>query len=157
MSGPAGYAIRDWELSSIITLQSGTPFTPVIAADTANVGATFRRPDRIASGILEDRSIQRYFDVSAFRLPTPFNYGNSGRNILYGPGFKNLDAMIMRNFRFDLPWRENSNLQFRAEFFNFTNTPRFANPVTNIQTGTAGRILSAAAAREIQFSLKLMF
>ncbi len=156
MTGPAGYVVRDWEIGAILTMQSGTPFTPVISADSANVGATARRPDRISSGALEDRSLLRYYDVSAFRVPASFNYGNSGRNILYGPGFNNLDYMVMRNFRFSPHWRENINLQFRAEFFNFSNTPRFGNPVTNIQTGTAGRILSASPAREIQFSLKLM-
>jgi hypothetical protein len=116
MKGPAGYVMRDWEVSSIVTFQSGTPFTPAISVDSANVGATLRRPDRIASGKLENRSIDRYFDVSAFRVPTSFNYGNSGRNILYGPGFKNLDAMVIRNFRLSLPWKEQSNLHFRAEF-----------------------------------------
>jgi len=157
LRGPAGYAFRDWELGTILTFQSGTPFTPVIAADTANVGATARRPDRLRSGLIDGRTLQRYYDVSAFRIPQPFGYGTSGRNILYGPGFKNLDLMLMRSFRFRLPWREDSALQFRSEFFNSTNTPRFGNPGNNIQTVAAGRILSAAAAREIQFSLKLMF
>jgi hypothetical protein len=148
--------VRDWEVGGILTIQSGGPFTPVISADTANVGATARRPDRLASGVLDNPTLERYYDVSAFRLPAAFTYGNSGRNILYGPGFKNLDSMVMRNFRFSVP-REGMNLQFRAEFFNFTNTPRFGNPGNNIQAGNAGRILSASPAREIQFSLKLMF
>jgi hypothetical protein len=156
MHGAAGYVLRDWEIATILTFQAGNPFTPSISVDSANVGATLRRPDRIASGTVQNRSIQQYFDVSAFRVPASFNYGNSGRNILYGPGFKNLDAMVMRNFRFNLPRREDVTLQFRAEFFDFTNTPKFGNPATNIQTSTAGRILSSGASREIQFSLKLM-
>jgi hypothetical protein len=156
ITAPIGFLLKDWEVAAILTMQSGTPFTPIISADSANVGATSRRPDRIASGIVENRSLLRYFDSSAFRVPSSFNYGNSGRNILYGPGFKNVDTMVMRNFRFNLPRREGVNLQFRAEFFNFTNTPRFLNPVNNIQTAAVGRILSAAPAREIQFSVKLM-
>jgi hypothetical protein len=59
----------------------------------------------------------------------------------------------VRNFRM----RERFNLQFRAEFFNFTNTPAFGNPVTNIQSGTVGRILSAGEPRDVQMALKLMF
>lgn len=158
MAGPAGYAIRDWELGGILTIQSGTPFTPSISADTANVGATARRPDRLRSGLVDNPTLDRYYDVSAFVVPTPFNYGNSARNILYGPGFTNLDLMVMRNFRFNPHWRENVNLQFRAESFNATNTPRFSTPGNNIQSGTAGRILSTAGeARDIQFSLKLIF
>jgi hypothetical protein len=158
MAGPAGYMIRDWEMGAILTLQSGTPFTPVISADSANVGATARRPDRLRSGLIDNQTLNSYYDVSAFRVPTSFNYGNSGRNILYGPAFTNLDLMVVRNFRFNPHWREDVNLQFRAEFFNTTNTPRFSTPGNNIQTGTAGRILSTAGeARDIQFSLKLMF
>jgi hypothetical protein len=156
--GPVGYAARDWEIGSILTLQSGAPFTPAISADSANVGATARRPDRLQDGRLDNRTLDRYYDVSAFRVPGPFTYGNSARNILYGPGFKNLDFMVARNFRFNPHWRENLNLQFRAEFFNSTNTPRFGNPGNNIQTGTAGRITGTSGeARDIQLSLKLAF
>ena len=154
---PAGYLIRDWEIATIVTFQSGSPFTPVISADTANVGATARRPDRIGSGFVENPTLLRFYDVSAFRVPDAFNYGNSARNILSGPPFNNLDFLAMRNFHFNLPWREDVNLQFRAEFFNLTNTPHFANPVNNVQASSAGKILSAGAAREIQFGLKLIF
>jgi hypothetical protein len=158
MAGPAGYVVRDWELGSILTIQSGTPFTPAISADSANVGATARRPDRIASGLVDQPTLSRYYDVSAFVVPASFHYGTSGRNILYGPGFTNLDLMLMRNFRFNPHWRENMNLQFRAEFFNATNTPRFSTPGNNIQSGTAGQILGTAGeARDIQLSLKLRF
>jgi hypothetical protein len=158
MKGPVSYAARDWEIGSILTLQSGAPFTPAISADSANVGATARRPDRLQDGRLDNRTLDRYYDVSAFRVPGPFTYGNSSRNILYGPGFKNLDFMVARNFRFSPHWRENLNLQFRAEFFNSTNTPRFGNPGNNIQTGTAGRITGTSGeARDIQLSLKLAF
>ena len=129
----------------------------MISADTANVGATARRPDRIASGFVENPTLLRFYDVSAFRVPDAFNYGNSARNILSGPPFNNLDFLAMRNFHFNLPWREDVNLQFRAEFFNLTNTPHFANPVNNVQASSAGKILSAGAAREIQFGLKLIF
>jgi hypothetical protein len=158
ITSPARYAVRDWEIGSILTLQSGAPFTPSISADSANVGATVRRPDRVQDGRLENRSLDRYYNVAAFLVPAPFTYGNGARNILYGPGFKNLDFMVMRNFAFSPRWRDNVNLQFRAEFFNFTNTPRLANPGNNIQTGTAGRITGTAGeARDIQLSLKLIF
>jgi hypothetical protein len=59
----------------------------------------------------------------------------------------------MRNFAI----RERLRLQFRGEFFDFTNTPAFGNPVTNIQAANAGRILSAGESRDVQLALKLMF
>ena len=133
-------------------MQSGLPFTPSIATDPANTGTSLR-PDRIAKGTVDERTLVRDFDPTAFRVPAPFTYGNSGRNILRGRGFKNWDFVALRNFRF----REQANLQFRAEFFNFTNTPAFGNPVTNIQSATVGRILSAGEPRDVQFALKLSF
>jgi hypothetical protein len=49
------------------------------------------------------------------------------------------------------------NVQFRAEFFNVTNTPAFGLPTSNIQSSLAGRVLSAGEPRDIQFALKLNF
>jgi hypothetical protein len=146
------HLVRDWELGSIFTMQSGLPFTPSISTDSANTG-TSRRPDRIGSGKLQNRTLNLDFDPTAFRVPAAYTYGNSARNILYGRGFTNWDFITVRNFHI----REPVVLQFRAEFFNFTNTPAFGAPVTNIQSATVGRILSAGEPRDVQFALKLLF
>jgi hypothetical protein len=144
--------IKNWEVGSIVTLQTGLPFSPGIATDIANTGTSLR-PDRIGRGIVDPRTLQRDFDPAAFRLPAAFTFGNSGRNILYRRGFKNWDFITVRNF----PIREHFRLQFRAEFFNFTNTPAFGAPVTNIQAGNVGQILSAGEPRDIQLALKLIW
>jgi hypothetical protein len=133
-------------------MQSGLPFTPGIGTDPANTGTSLR-PDRLGAGKAADRTLFRDFDTSAFKVPAPFTYGNSGRNILYARGFRNWDFIVVRNFT--LP--DNLRLQFRSEFFNFTNTPAFGGPVTNIEAATVGRILSAGEPRDIQFALKLSF
>ncbi|MEX2264247.1 MAG: carboxypeptidase regulatory-like domain-containing protein [Bryobacteraceae bacterium] len=151
-SGFLAQLVKNWEIGSIVTLQSGFPFTPSIATDPANTGNS-RRPDRIGSGNADTRTLQRDFDPSAFLVPQPFTYGNSGRNILYRRGFRNWDFITVRNF----PIREQFRMQFRAEFFNFTNTPAFGAPVSNIQAGNAGQILSAGEPRDIQLALKLIW
>ncbi|MBI3693577.1 MAG: hypothetical protein HY238_01875 [Acidobacteria bacterium] len=151
-SGIVARVIQGWELGSIVTLQTGQPFSPGISTDTANTGTSLR-PDRIGKGTVGQRALARDFDPDAFRAPAQFTYGNSGRNILYARGFKNWDFITLRNFRI----RERMGLQFRGEFFNFTNTPRFGGPVSNIQSGTVGRILSAGEPRDVQFGLKLTF
>src|SRR5436190_21295293 len=133
-------------------MQSGLPFTPSIGTDPANTGTSLR-PDRLASGKVGERTLFRDFDPWAFKVPAPFTYGNSGRNILYGRGFRNWDFIVVRNFAL----RETLRLQFRSEFFSFTNTPAFGGPVTNIEAATVGRILSAGEPRDIQFALKLSF
>jgi hypothetical protein len=144
-----------WQLSSILTFQTGIPFGPSIGTDPANTGRSLR-PDRIGSGEVSEPTISRWFDASAFRVPAAYTYGNCGRNILRGPGLRNWDLGLIKNI--DLGrLREHMRAQFRAEFFNFTNTPAFDLPAGNIQTGTVGRILSAGLPREVQFGLKLMF
>ncbi|MCL4850336.1 MAG: TonB-dependent receptor [Bryobacteraceae bacterium] len=152
--GVGGYLARGWELGGILTLQSGLPFTPGIGTDVANTGTPLRRPDRIGNGAVANRTLLRDFDPSAFVTPAPFTYGNSGRNILYRRGFRNLDLTVLRNFKLG----ERANMQFRAEFFNFTNTPAFAAPSSNIQAGSVGQVLNTAAdPRDIQFALRLSF
>ena len=94
--GPVGYLARDWELGSIVTAQSGLPFTPSISTDSANTGTSLR-PNRIASGKVETGTLSRYFDPTAFRVPGSVHLGNSGRNILYGRGFRNWDFIGVRN------------------------------------------------------------
>lgn len=144
--------VKNWELGSIATVQSGLPFTPSIATDPANTGTSLR-PDRLGSGKLDNRTLARDFDPTAFRLPQAFTFGNSGRNILYRRGFRNWDFIVARNF----PIKEALRLQFRGEFFNFTNTPAFGGPVANIQAGNAGQVLSAGDPRSIQLALKLVW
>jgi len=151
-SGFSAKAVRGWELGGIVVFQSGLPFSPSIGTDPANTGTSLR-PDRIGAGNLADRTLFRDFDPSAFRVPAPFTFGNSGRNILYRRGFRNWDFIVVRNFVIT----ERARLQFRAEFFNLTNTPAFGGPVTNIQAATAGQVLSAGEPRDIQFALKLSF
>ena len=70
---------------------------------------------------------QSYFDPLAFRSVTDVRYGNSGLNMLRGPGVVNLDLGLFREFRV-----RDLQIQFRAEAFNATNTPHFLNPGTNV-------------------------
>ncbi len=70
-----------------------------------------------------------------------------------GPGFINVDLSVFKNFNF----HESRRIQFRSEFFNATNTPRFGSPGGNVNSSTFGRISSASASRQIQFALKFIF
>ncbi|HWQ55251.1 MAG TPA: TonB-dependent receptor [Bryobacteraceae bacterium] len=144
--------VKDWEIGSIITLQSGLPYSPSMNTDTANTGIV-GRPDRIGRGTLDNPTLERDFDTAAFKVPALYTYGNASRNMLYRRGTRNWDMVAMRNFRFTERW----NLQFRGEFFNFTNTPSFGAPVSNIQAGNVGRITSAGDPRSVQLGLKLSF
>lgn len=143
-----------WQTQGILVLRSGRPFTPTIGADRANTGVGGQRPNRIANGKLDNPTVEKWFDVAAFVLPAQFTYGNSGANILREDRFKSLDFSIFKQFRIT----EGSQLQFRAEAFNVTNTPSFAIPNTLVDTAAGGRVTSTLSApRQIQFALKYNF
>jgi hypothetical protein len=102
----------------------------------------------------------RYFDVTAFRTPGLYRFGNAGRNILFGPGTVQFDSSVMKDFR--LSESGTRRLQFRSEFFNVFNTPQFNNPNSSIGSTLAGQITAAGSkqtyqrtSRQIQFALKL--
>lgn len=159
--GPLNWIIGGWQLNSIDTFQTGTPFTVTMLTNTLNVGGGVQYPNRIASGKLDHPTIDQWFDPAAFVAPGNFNYGNSTRNILYGPGTKEIDASLFKNFA--LPG-EGRRVQFRAEAFNLTNTPQFNNPNAQIGFAGVGKITSAGqpplfqrTSREIQLALKLYF
>jgi hypothetical protein len=150
----AGRMLGGWIMSNIITLQTGLPFTPAIATDPANTG-TPMRPQRLGSGKLSNPTINEWFDYTAFAAPSCFCYGDTARNILSGPGLRDWDFSLSKEF----PIRERLRIQFRAEFFNLTNTPAFGLPNTDVQAGpgVSGAIFTAGAPREVQFALKLYF
>ena len=153
-SPAANAVLGGWQLGGILTLRSGEYFTPIISGNPNNAdGEDYA--NRIGDGNLSrsERTIDRWFDVGAFEVPTGYVWGNSGRNVLIGPPDHWMDLKIGKNFRF----AENYRLEFRAEMFNFTNTPSFGNPGSTINSPAAGKITSASAARRIQFGLKLVF
>jgi hypothetical protein len=145
-----------WQLSGITTFASGNPFDILFSPSTLNTG-TNQRPDRIANGNLpsSQRSIYQWFNVGAFAAPAAFVYGNSGRNVLTGPGLKTWDASVLKDTHFT----ERYNLQFRTDFFNLANTPQFNPPGNTIGTAQAGQISSTrfSTNRQIQLVLKLYF
>jgi len=104
--------------------------------------------------------LQRWFDLNAFANPGFRVWATAGRNILFGPGTKQLDLSLFKSFTF----QENKRVQFRAEFFNITNTPQFNQPNSAIGSPNSGRITSAGSdatlqrtERQVQLALKILF
>ena len=152
--GVAGQVLGGWQLSGVTVYESGRPLTASAPGDSGNVGIG-SRPDRICDGNLDSGTTGQWFDTSCFVAPQQFTFGNSGRNILLGPGFNAWDIGIMKRFRIT----EQHFLQFRAEMFNAFNEVNLGNPGTRINTPAFGRITSTGVndARTIQFGLKYGF
>ncbi|MEK6324918.1 MAG: TonB-dependent receptor [Acidobacteriota bacterium] len=153
--------LTGWQTFGIVTLQSGRPFTVALLSDidrsntgrsTLGFGAN-DRPNVVGAAELSNRTPDRWFNTSAFAFPPFGSFGNAGRNILDGPGFKNFNASLLKTTKL----KEGLDLQFRAEAFNLFNHPNFNLPDNFLGSPTFGRILSAQSPRHIQFGLKLLF
>lgn len=152
--------VGGWQINSIATFQTGSPFTPTMASSNLNNGTGTQYPNRIGSGQLSTRTPLKWFNTTDFATPAQYTYGNSGRNILSGPGTKQVDLSLFKSFYFN----ETRYLQLRAEAFNVLNTPQFNNPNAQIGSSSAGIITSAGqpvlfqrTSREIQLAAKLYF
>jgi hypothetical protein len=154
--GFAGHALGGWQVNGVLVLETGLPIYPTQSVQPVADGCTrcTRRPDRLADGRLpgSERTLARWFDTSAFRLAVG-HYGTSGRNILTAPGLANLDFSLFKNFRVT----EGSEVQFRWEMYNATNTPPFSSPSLSLGSGNFGQITSAGLGREMQFGLRFQF
>jgi hypothetical protein len=169
LEGWSSALVSGWSVNSIVTLQSGLPFTPQLSYNPSNNGDTrnpvrpFVNPDFTGPVILGKPS--QWFNPDAFLAP-PANsgfYGNLGRNTLIGPDLRTWDFSAFKTTTL----YERLALQFRAEIFNLLNRANFNTP--NLITftssssgtktsGTAGAITSTATtSRQIQFGLKLIW
>jgi hypothetical protein len=155
--------VEGWQVNGILSLYGGLPFTVSSANNTLNIGSG-TRADRLAEGSLPDaeRSVQRWFDTAAFSAPGPQMWGNAGRNILRGPGTKQLDFSLFKAF--PLSAEAARRIEFRTEFFNIANTPQFNNPNSTFGSAGFGTISAAGApltlqrtSRQVQLALKLYF
>lgn len=156
-NGWANAIIGGWQFNGVTTARSGTPFTPVLSFNPAQSGHA--RPNRLADGNLprDERTVQRWFDTSAFAAATPFNIGDAGRNILVGPGYFNTDFGLFK--RFLLPQLAGgSEIQLRLEAFNVFNQPHYQQPDATVDLPRGGRILGIVGTmRELQLGVKFLF
>jgi hypothetical protein len=154
-----------WTLSGVETLQSGFPFTPQLGFNPTNNGDS-RNPIRPSwnpafTGKVVPGGPNLFFDPNAFVLPPAGTYGNTGRNVLTGPGLATTDLSFAKNTAVS----DKLRVQFRAEFFNIFNRANFGTPnavvftsATATPSPTAGVITSTfTTSRQIQFGLKLLW
>jgi hypothetical protein len=147
--------LRGWQLSGSGTAYSGQAFTVTANSQNLNLGQA-NRPDRVAFGTLPNPGPNAWYDINAFPLVPAgaWRWGNSGRNILDGPGQMNLNFALMRNFQVG---GDRGRLQFRWEAFNATNHTNLKLPVITVNTANAATITSANNSRNMQVGLRYQF
>jgi len=150
--------IGGWQSSSAYNYRSGLPFTPVMG--TANLSFSQSGtwyPNRVGSGKVSNPSINEWFDSSAFVEPAEHTFGNSGRDILYGPHFANVDFSLAKSFTQTL--RDRALIfQLKVDVTDLFNHPNYGQPDANIGTGPqVGTISSSFTNRSMQVNGVLHF
>ncbi len=160
ISRVADLFVGGWQTNGILTFSTGQPFT----FRSQNCSASFNscRPDAVAGRGAMDapaggRTPDQWFDITATQTPMAGTGGNIGPQTGVGPGIKNLDFSVFKDFRFT----ERFKMQFRSEWLNLSNTPRFSvGSLGNTQGNSNYGRLSATlpgSARSVQFALRFMF
>jgi len=158
-----------WQINGIYSLQAGLPFSVTVDGNPGgNPGTT--RADRVGPVGVNPGDINNYIDGAGFAVPAATTYpdgsvtfdapGTSGRNILRGPGSSNIDLAIFKNFSIT----EKLKAQFRAQAYNLTNTPHFANPNADFSHpafpgGNFGQITGTIpfSYRQMELALRITF
>ncbi len=148
--GLLGQVIGNWQISGLITAQSGLALTPGISLGSRGLAT---RPNATGVSVEGDMTKESWFNKAAFAAAAPGMFGNAGVGTLRGPGFLIWDASIAKQF----PVTEHAKFSLRGEFFNFLNHTNWSGVDTNLGSGTYGRVTSARDPRRIQISARLDF
>ncbi len=160
-----------WQLNTIATFQSGTPFNITTGTDASGTGVRSDRPNLVGdpySGVVQPTTTPlslQWFNPAAFATPAPGTFGNLARNALYGPGFKSVDVSVFKTTKLS----GGTSLQLRAEFFNLFNTINWANPgavvtnstsfgvITNTRNANNAPGIGAGEPFNVQLAAKILF
>jgi len=156
LKGVAGGVLSGWQVNSVAFWQGGLPFTVTNAAARMNTGGA-DRPNMVGDPELskEERTLQRWFNTAAFVPQPQFIAGDTPATVMHGPSQRRLDLSLFKDF----PLGQGKRLQFRAEVYNVTNTPNFANPNSQLGNPAFGTISSTGNSipRQMQFAVKALF
>ncbi len=140
-----------WQVNGIVTVQSGQPFTPYTSQFDSYRNESYNRLN-VVGDPNQNVPSGRAYNPAAFALPALGTFGNSGRNIVRGDGFRTADLSLFRN----LSVKEFLKLQMRFEATNALNQVNYQGPVTN-QSTTPGAFVATAIPRTLQVGAKISF
>ncbi len=153
--------LANLELAGVITLQTGRPFTVALRPDidNSNTGRSNLgfgnndRPNVTGDPSAGERTADRWFNTAAFSLPPFGTFGNSGRNTLEGPGYRNVNLALTKR----IPLASDGRLELRAEAFNLFDRVNYDLPDGFFGSPTFGRTLSAQSPRRLQLGVRAAF
>jgi outer membrane receptor protein involved in Fe transport len=142
-----------WSVNGITTARTGFPLVIAMNTSLLNTG-TGNRANINCSSVSLPKLVSQWFDPSCFSAPAQYQFGNSGKGHVRGPGVLNFDLSAFKSFHFG----EKRAIEFRSEFFNAFNNPHFNNPQVTFGNSDFGRITSTILTpREVQLGLKFTY
>ena len=153
--------LANWEVTGILTVQTGRPFTVALLPeiDNSNTGRSSLgfgsndRPNLVGNAQVANPGPNGWFNTAAFAVPAYGSFGDAGRNILEGPGYANMNLAVLKQVRLNARAR----LQLRLEVFNLFNRTNFNLPDNFLGSPTFGQILSAGSPRRVQVGARVLF
>jgi hypothetical protein len=161
-TGISAILFGNWQLNGLFSAFTGAPFSVTASGASLNAPDNTQTADQVNPTVTKLGGIgpgQPFYDPTAFAPVTTARFGTTGRDILRAPGVVSSDMSLFRGFRI----KERFKLEFRAESFNFTNTPHFSTPAANVSGGNFLVVTSATGAtgagdeRQFRFGLHLAF
>lgn len=165
-SGIKGKFADGWQLSAIITYQSGFPIRlqdqddseleSSIFFESANTpqvtgNVQFTNPKNFTT--IQGVSGNFYFNTSNISDSAPGTFGNLPHSLCCGPPISNTDLVVAKKTKIN----ERFDTEFRSEFYNLFNHTQLENPDGNFSDLTFGQVLKARDPRVLQFGLKVLF
>lgn len=145
--------LSNWQIAPIVSVRSGSPFTPLSGVDNSMTGIGLDRPNVVGDPYVRDTNRLLWLSPLAFTPNRAGTFGNAGAYSLSGPGYFDVDLAISRVFSV----RETQRLEVRFEAFNSTNHVHLATPVATENNARFGQITSAGDPRILQFAMKYQF
>jgi len=155
--GVLNAVVGGWQVSSVFQAHSGSPYTPTMG--TANLSGSLANnwyPNRVGGGTVPNPNINEWFNPAAFVEPAAYTFGDSGRNVLFGPSYKDLDISLSKGFPIS-KLGEGAKFEIRADAFDSLNNPNFGFPNSSIGTFGVGVISTANTSRTMQLGARLSF
>jgi hypothetical protein len=164
-SGPGMWIFGNWQLSGVLSLMTGTPFYISASGSSLNTPGETQTANQVSNvQILHGINTgNQWFSTSSFAQPTGVVFGNTGRNILSGPGLFSLNMSLAKSIKIG----ERIQTDLRLETFNMTNTPQFSNPQNSLTSSTFGYVTSTlgtgtgvngtGGGRAVQLGVKVSF
>ena len=146
--------LKDWTLQGTVNLASGTPLTARVLGNQADTGGTGSLGSGRADATgLSANCCRAFFNLAAFTIPIPGQFGNAGRNTIEGPGTFSLNSSLSRSINLS----ERRRLEFRLEANNLTNHVNYTNLATVVNASNYGLPLTTGNMRSLNMVVRFRF